>query len=181
MTKTQIAPEIPVGTWTVDVAHSSANFEVEHAGVSIFRGGFAPIDATLRSSDDGLELEGAVAVDSISVGDENIRPHLLSPEFFDVERNPEVRFASTQITGALDQLEVRGELEMAGATVPVSATGRIRGPISLGEQGSKLALSLETTIDRTSFGMNWQMDLPGGEPALGNDVRLLVELEFAHE
>ena len=26
--------------------------------------------------------------------------------------------------------------------------------------------------------MNWQMELPDGNPALANDVRLIVELEF---
>jgi polyisoprenoid-binding protein YceI len=79
---------VPAGTWSVDPLHSSASFEVEHAGVSTFRGGFKPIEAKLVSADSGITLEGRVAVDSISIDDDNIRPHLLSPEFFDVERNP---------------------------------------------------------------------------------------------
>ena len=62
MSTTQIAPEIPTGTWSIDAAHSSAGFEAEHAGVSVFRGGFAPIEATLVAGDDGLALEGAVTV-----------------------------------------------------------------------------------------------------------------------
>ena len=73
---------VPAGTWNIDVAHSSATFEAEHAGVSTFRGGFKPIDAKLVSTDDGLELEGIVQVETITVDDENIRPHLLSPDFF---------------------------------------------------------------------------------------------------
>ena len=125
---TQSATRIPSGTYTADPIHSNANFEVEHAGVSIFRGGFKPIEATLVADDDGLRLEGSVAVDSISVDDENIRPHLLSPEFFDAERNPDVRFRSTEITGSDDDLAVTGELSMAGFSLPVEATGRLRGP-----------------------------------------------------
>ena len=62
---------------------------------SLFRGGFKPIDATLISGDDGVELEGTVAVESIGVDDENIRPHLLSPDFFDVGAQPEIEFRST--------------------------------------------------------------------------------------
>ena len=81
---------VPHGTWTADALHSNANFEVEHGGVSTFRGGFKPIDAKLVSGDDGVSLEGGVKVGTISIDDENIRPHLLSPDFFDVERNPEV-------------------------------------------------------------------------------------------
>ena len=67
---------------------------------------------------------------------------------------------------------------MAGFTLPVEATGRLRGPVTLGEGIERLSLSLETTVDRTAFGMTWQMELPDGNQALGNDVRLVVELEF---
>ena len=97
-------------------------------GVSTFRGGFTPIDAKLVSGDDGLGLEGVVSVETISVDDENIRPHLLSPDFFDVGRNPEISFRSTSIEGSPDDLHVRGDLSMAGFELPVEATGRLRGP-----------------------------------------------------
>jgi polyisoprenoid-binding protein YceI len=169
---------IPTGTWAVDDAHSSANFEVEHGGLSVFRGGFRPIGATLVADDDGAVLEGKVAVESISVEDENIRPHLLSPDFFDVSRNPEISYRSTEISGPADDLTVTGELSIAGVTLPVEAKGRFRGPIEFAPGIEKLSLSLETTIDRTAFGMVWQMELPGGGQALANDVRLIVELEL---
>ena len=177
-TQTQTKIQIPEGTWDIDPVHSNANFEVEHAGVSVFHGGFKPIDAKLTSSESGLELEGAVEVASISIDDENIRPHLLSPDFFDVERNPRIEYRSTEITGEPDALEVTGELSMAGVSLPVAARGRLRGPIEVPGVGQKVALSLETTVDRTAFGMNWQMDLPSGDPALANEVKLVVELEF---
>ena len=175
------APQIPAGTYTADASHSSATFEVEHAGVSTFRGAFKPIDARLVADEEGLRLEGAVRVDSIGVDDENIRPHLLSPDFFDVERNPEVRFRSTEISGSRDDLTVAGELSMAGFALPVEATGRLRGPVSLPGGGRKVALALEAVVDRTAYGMNWQMELPGGAAALANDVRLVVEVEFNGE
>jgi polyisoprenoid-binding protein YceI len=178
MSTTQTAPQIPTGTWSADSTHSNASFEVEHAGVSVFRGGFKPVGAKLVAGDDGLVLEGSVAVDGISVDDENLRPHLLSPEFFDAERNPQIRFRSTEISGDADDLTVAGELEMAGAKVPVEARGRLRGPVAAGPGLEKLALELEAVIDRTAFGMNWQMARAGGHPALANDVRLLVSLEL---
>lgn len=180
-TITQTAEQIPAGTYTADAGHSSAGFEVEHAGVSTFRGGFKPIDAKLVAGDDGLRLEGGVRVDSISVDDENIRPHLLAPDFFDVERNPDVRFRSTRISGSPDELSVAGELSMAGFSLPVEATGRLRGPVALPGGGHKVALALEAVVDRTAYGMSWQMDLPGGTPALGNEVKLIVEIEFSGE
>ena len=177
-TQTQTQIDIPHGTWSVDAIHSNANFEVEHAGVSLFRGGFKPIDAKLTADESGLALEGNVAVTDISVDDENIRPHLLSPEFFDAERNPQIGFTSTEIAGAADDLTVTGELSMAGISLPVTASGRLRGPVDGPGGGEKASLALEATIDRTDFGMNWQMDLPSGGVALANDIKLIVELEL---
>lgn len=171
---------VPRGTWAVDRVHSNANFEIEHSGVSVFRGGFKPVDAKLVSSDDGIALEGGVEVDTITIDDENIRPHVLSPDFFDAERNPEITFRSTEITGAADDLTVRGDLALAGVSLPVTARGRVRGPVE-GPTGEKLALSLEATIDRTAYGMTWQMEMPNGGPILGNAVKLIVDLELARE
>ena len=157
---------VPAGTWAIDDAHSSANFEVEHGGR--LRSSAAASSRSTRSSSPattGSTLEGIVAVEAINVDDENIRPHLLSPDFFDVERNPEIRFRSTEIDGSADDLRGRA----ASSRWPASRS-RSRPPAAsaarstLGEGIEKLSLSLETTIDRTAFGMNWQMELPGGEP-----------------
>ena len=181
MTTATTETVVPQGTWSVDQLHSSAGFEVEHAGVSTFRGAFAPIEAKLVSTDEGVSLEGRVAVDSITIDDDNIRPHLLSPEFFDVERNPAVTFRSTEVSGTPDDLHVKGELAMAGASLQVEAIGTLRGPTEIPGVARKLALSLTATIDRTAYGMNWQMELPGGGQILANDVKLVVELEFNHD
>lgn len=168
---------VPEGTWAVDDIHSNANFEVEHAGLSVYRGGFKPVGARLTSDDHGLTLEGTVRVDSVTIDDENLRPHVLSPDFFDAERNPEITYRSTEVTGTADDLRIVGELSMAGVSLPVEARGSLRGPVELGG-AERLALSLEASIDRTQYGMNWQMELPGGGTALANEVKLLVDLEF---
>jgi len=173
-------PQVPTGTYFADALHSNANFEVEHAGLSVFRGGFKPVGAKLVASDEGIALEGAVSVESIGIEDEQLRPHLLSPEFFDAERNPEVSFRSTEISGSPDDLRVVGELEMAGNTRSVEAHGRLRGPVA-GPSGESVALSLQTSIDRTDFGMDWQMELPAGGSALANQVKLIVDLEFSKD
>lgn len=171
--------EIASGTYEVDPLHSNANFEVEHSGIAFFRGGFKPVGARLTASKGGeVELTGSVEVASIGIDDENLRPHLLSPDFFDADRNPTVDFRSTEITGAADDLTVKGELSMAGVTLSVEATGRLRGPVTGPGDVEKIALALETVIDRTAFGMVWQMDLPDGNKALAEDVKLIVELEL---
>ena len=177
-----VATRPPAGTWKVDPTHSSATFAVKHMAVGTFRGGFENLDAALIVSDDGAAtLQGTVRADSINVKDENLRAHLGSPDFFDTERHPELSFRSDSLQPTDDGLLVEGELTIKGNTHPLQAHGSASGP-SVGLDGSqRLGLTLETTVDRTLYGLNWNAPLPKGGFALANDVTLIVELELALE
>ena len=37
---------------------------------------------------------------------------------------------------------------------------------------------METTVDRTEFGVDWNAELPSGDQALSNDVKVTAELYF---
>jgi polyisoprenoid-binding protein YceI len=163
------------GTYTLDPIHSSASFAVKHMVVATFRGRFEEFDAVLE---DG-RLTGTVNVGSIVVKDPNLAAHLQSPEFFDAERHPELRFESSEIRPDGDHVVVDGELTIKGITRPVQARGSITGPVETLGGVHKVGLALEAIIDRTEFGLNWNAPLPKGGFALDNDVRLIVELELA--
>ena len=53
MTTTATKIEHPAGTWSIDPVHSSASFEVEHNGFSLFRTSFRELDAKLTSGNEG--------------------------------------------------------------------------------------------------------------------------------
>ena len=175
---TVIEQQIPTGTWQIDTVHSSVDFEVKHMVVSTFRGSFEDFDATLTSGDGGAKLTGVVQAESLKVRDENLAGHLRSPEFFDVEQYPEIRFESTDLRRDGDQLVVNGDFTIRGITKQVEARGTITDPVEDFTGGIRLALELTTTVDRRDYGLNWNMELPKGGYALGNDVKLVVRLEF---
>jgi len=75
---------IPTGTWKADTVHSSVAFEVSYA-VSTFNGEVPQFEASLENG----KLMGVAQIASLTVKDENLQAHLLSPEFFDAERNPD--------------------------------------------------------------------------------------------
>jgi polyisoprenoid-binding protein YceI len=160
---------IPTGTWTLDQLHSQVGYAVRHAGVSLFKGNVDAFEAELV---DGT-LRGTAEVTGITVNDENLAGHLLSPDFFDATRFPQVSFTSTAIHREGDELVVEGELEIRGARKPVRLTGTIAGPLN-----DRIGINLETTIDRTDFGMTWNMEFPGGGVALENEVKLTADLEL---
>ena len=169
---------LPVGHWQLDPTHSSASFAVKHMGVATFRGRFEKFDVTLNVSEDSTELLGTVDVSSLKVKDENLQGHLAAPDFFDLERYPEIHFRSDSIRRDGDELIVDGELTIKGNTRAIEARGEIAGPaVTLGDY-VKLGITLETIIDRTAFGLNWNAPLPKGGFAVANDVKLIVELEL---
>ncbi len=169
---------LPVGTWQLDPTHSSAGFAVKHMGVATFRGRFEKFDATLTVAPESAELIGTVEAGSIVVKDENLQGHLGSPDFFDVERHPEIVFRSSSLRREGDHVIVDGELTIKGNTRAVEARGEISGPaVTLGDV-TKLGLTLETIVDRTEFGLNWNAPLPRGGFAVANEVKLTVELEL---
>ena len=172
------ATGLPVGTWTLDPTHSSASFAVKHMVVATFRGRFEKFDATLTVADDSARLEGRVDATSIVVKDENLQGHLGSPDFFDVERYPQITYTADRLRREGDELIVDGELTIKDSTHRVEARGAVAGPaVTLGDV-NKLGITLEAIIDRTQYGLNWNAPLPKGGFALANDVKLIVELEL---
>ena len=109
-TEAQGATEIPAGSWTVDPVHSVAGFSVRHMMVGTFRGEFSEIDATLT---DG-KLVGKVKVDSLQIKDEKLKGHLFSPDFFDVERYPEIVYESSSLTRQRRGPDQRGHSDLEG-------------------------------------------------------------------
>jgi polyisoprenoid-binding protein YceI len=182
-TATATTGGITSGTWKIDRVHSHVGFAVKHMVVSTFRGRFEDYDGALTVGEDGVpRLEGWVAVDSIAVPDENLAAHLTSPDFFDSERYPRIRFTSGAVrVGEAGELEVEGELEIKGHARPVTARGSVSGPHVDIAGNDKLGVELETTVDRREFGLEWNAELPQGGVALDNDVRLDVSLELVRE
>ncbi len=168
------------GTYVSDPIHSSFGFAVRYSGLSDYRGTLSDVEATLRSGDSGLSLEGGANVDSISIQNPpQFRAHVLGPEFFDVENHPTVSFRSTNVDLAEDgSARVEGELTIRETTRPVVATGTWFEPRP-GPGGTKAGLELETSFDRRDFGFDWQMELPGGGIALDYEVTLSVNLALS--
>lgn len=172
---------VPAGTWAVDPVHSSVAFAVTHNGVTTFRSGFEKYDARL-SGGENPRLEGTVEVESIQIDEEMLKGHLLSPEFFDTQRFPQLRFTSSEFSVDEDgSLKVRGELEIHGETREVEASGRFAqlGGDLAGK--ARVGLSIEATVDRRDFGLDWQAELPSGGEVLDYAVTINVDLELVGE
>ena len=167
------------GTFASDPVHSSFGFAVKYQNVSLFRGTLSDVTATLA---DG-RLEGTAQVESISIRTpEQFRAHVLSADFFDVENHPQVTFVSDDVQLADDgTATVTGDLTIRGVTQPATATGTWQAPSEDAFGNTRAHLQLETVVDRTQFGLNWNMPLPSGGNALANDVTLTVDIALVQQ
>ncbi|MBA2518002.1 MAG: YceI family protein [Solirubrobacterales bacterium] len=167
------------GTYVADPVHSSFGFAVRYQGVSIFRGALEDVEARLA---DG-RLEGTAKVESISIRTpEPFRAHVLGDEFFDAASHPEVRFVSSQLElGENGVATASGDLTIKGITRPVEAKGAWTAPAADAFGNTRAHVQLEAVVDRTEFEMHWNIALPSGGQALGNDVTVTVELSLIEQ
>ena len=184
MTQTAIrrieGAEIPApGDWQLDPAHTSVEFVARHLMVSKVRGKFTGVEGNIHISDDPLGSWVEVTIDpaSVQTGDEKRDAHLRSPEFFDVERYPEIRFRSTRIEGTPDHFQVTGDLTVRDVTRPVTLDVEYAGVSPDPWGGQRAGFSASTEVDREDFGLTWNVTLETGGVLVGKKVRLEFEIE----
>ena len=174
MSITEQQTVLPTGTYNADRVHSSVAFEVEYMGIGAFGGSVSDFDAALE---DG-RLAGSARIESLETKDENLHAHLMSPEFFDAERHPVVSFSTETASVDGSNVELEGEITIKGITRPATLTGTLVGPTADPYGNERYGLKLETTIDRTEFGITWNADMPNGTKALSDEVTLKADLSL---
>jgi polyisoprenoid-binding protein YceI len=162
---------IPVGTWRIDPVWSSVEFAVRKLGLTTIKGRAGSVAGVIKGGE-APSIEGTVEAASITTFDEQRDTHVASPDFFDAERYPELRFVSTGIRSDGDEVVVEGELTIKGVTRSVELRGEMTGPTTDPWGNERIGLELHTTVDRTEFGLRWNAPLPGGGFLLPDTVEL---------
>lgn len=132
-------------TFTIDGAHSSANFTVKHMGISTVHGRFTDVSGTIVYDAAHPEKSSVTAViKAASVNTDNSMrdKHLSSPDFFDTAKYPEIKFQSTSVRAlGGDKYVAVGNLTIKDVTKQVEiaftlATGKgMKGEPRLGAEG----------------------------------------------
>jgi polyisoprenoid-binding protein YceI len=173
-------PPAATGSYSVDKTHSEVGFQVRHL-VSKVRGGFADFSGSIRidaAKPETSFVDFTVKVASIDTKEPKRDAHLKSPDFFDAEKYPEIRFVSRKVVpGGEGRYDVTGDLTMRGVTkevtLPVTFTGFVRTPFGDERAGFETSLSL----NRKEFGINWNKALDQGGFMLADDVAISINLE----
>jgi polyisoprenoid-binding protein YceI len=167
--------------WTFDLAHSSINFTVRHMVVSKVRGRFTRWGGSLEMDEqDPARASVDVSIDTSSVetGVEQRDTHLRSPDFFDVERFPNIAFRSTRVERAGEgTYRMTGDLTIHGVTRPVTLDVEYAGSAKDPWGGVRVGFSARGTLDRRDFGLTYNQLLETGGVLVGESVEIGIELE----
>jgi len=140
--------KLPAGTWKVDPVHSTIGFSAPWSdGVTIVDGRFTDFDGTLELSEADGRAFGTIKTGSIVTQNEQRDAHLRSPDFFDVENAPEIRFESTRLEPTDGGVLVRGNLTIREATFDVELPLALRGPSNDAYGNERIGADGTSTIE----------------------------------
>jgi polyisoprenoid-binding protein YceI len=155
--------DLATGSWLLDPARSSAEFEVPNLyGLATVNGHFRRYMGTLNMSDPPA-VALVIEADSLDTGNRRRDKHLRSPAFFDAADYPWVRFEADGAELDGDEMKVRGVLYAAGKCVPLDVDATVTAV------GEELEIEASGVVDHRRLGMSFS---PLG--MVGDHARLVV-------
>jgi len=167
--------------WKIDPAHTQVEFSGKHMVVTTVRGRFTDFSGTLDLNPTNLEqssVEWTVQTASLTTHNEQRDGHLRSPEFFDVAQYPTMTFRSTQVKGqGGGRYAVTGDLTIKDVTRPVTfeVTDEGHGKSPFG--ANVWAFSVQGTINRKDWGLNWNVALESGGVLVSDQIKISLDVE----
>ena len=168
--------------WVADPTHSEISFKVKHMMMTNVTGTFGQfsVDAETEAEDfSSAKVSFAAQIASINTGNEQRDGHLKSADFFDTEKNPELKFVSTSMTKKDDENYVlNGDLTIGEVTNSVSLDVEFGGINKDPWGNQKAGFSINGKINRKEFGLTWNAALETGGVLVSEDVKLAAEIQL---
>ena len=175
--------------WIFEPAHTSAEFSARHMMIANVRGHFKDVHGWLVF--DPADLSNAsteVTIDArkLWTGDQVRDDHLRSADFLDVNRYPEIKFRSNQVTLLSEtEYQVAGDLTIRDitrpATLDVRYLGRWQAPPPPDDPGkgpsTRAGFEATTKINRQDFGVSWNVSVGKNGIVVGNTVTITIDVE----
>jgi len=164
------------GTYNVDKSHSSVEFKVKHMMVSNVKGTFDDFKGSFEYDEKTntlKSLNGLVQVASVNTANEKRDKHLRESDFFAAEQYPNIIFDLDEVKDD----KAYGKLTMRGVTKDVvldidTAGQTIKDPWG----NTRTGFTLEGKINRFDYGIKYNSLLEAGGVAVGDMVKLTVEI-----
>lgn len=174
---------IEAGTYQMDPAHSEIGFRVRHLGLSTVKGGFKKASATLvfnGTTIEDLQVTAEIEASSIDTKNDDRDTHLRSDDFFAVETFSKIIFKSTQVKSAGgDTFEMQGDLTIKDVTQHIVLDVTYLGAATDPWGNHKIAFEANGAINRKDFGLTWNQVLEAGGLLVGEEVKIILDVQAA--
>lgn len=170
-----------VGTYKTDPAHTVVGFVARHLVGTKVRGRFTEFDGTITIADpvEDSTVEAVAQATSIDTGVAMRDDHLRTNDFLAAPEYPTLALKGNRLQRVDDEhwkMDVELTIRGVTKTVPFDIEYLGTGP-GMAEGSVILALSASATIDRRDFGVSFNHVLNAGSLAVGNKVKIEIEVE----
>jgi len=170
--------------YKIDKSHARVGFKVKHMMASWVIGEFTEFEGDIRFDPENVEnsaVDITVFVESVDTHNAKRDGHLRAGDFFAAQRHPEMTFVSREVRNVTDtSFQLVGDLTLRSVTnevvLEVTWPGRAY-PSPMG--GLVYGFHGEAVIDRTEFGVDFNMPIRGGGGlVIGEEVTIEIDLEL---
>ena len=170
-----------MNTWKIDTAHAEVAFKVRHLMISTIRGIFTNFEGTISAKDDTLDggtINFTTNTNSISTNNKDRNEHLMSADFFDSAKFPTMSFASTSVKRVNNELNIKGNLTIKDITKEVELKATLSDTAKGMESEKIIGIELFGKINRSDFGLIWNVALETGGVLIGDQIVIEAFLEI---
>ncbi len=168
--------------WIIDPDHAVATFAVRHFMIANVVGLFGKMTGAIYFDPPDiahLSAEAAIDVSNIATGNKARDEHLLSPDFLDVAKFPEITFKTTGVEATGNNRgKVTADLTIRGMTRRISFEVECLGPVKSPFSGkASIGFRGATKINREDYGMEANYPMEGGGLVVGKDIEITFDLQ----
>jgi polyisoprenoid-binding protein YceI len=166
----------------MDPHHTQVTFSAKHLGVSTVRGHFNQItsDLDLDDPNDPTTGRGSVTIQTASVdtGNEMRDGHIKGADFLDVQQYPTITFTLKSIAKAGADYKVTADLTIKDVTKEITLDYEHNGSVVDPYGNTKVGGTLTGSINRSDWGLVWNVPLGSGGLLVGEKVKLEIDGEL---
>ncbi len=170
-------------TWAIDPMHSEVQFKIKHLVISTVTGSFRKFRGTVISNEDDFRnarINFTIDVNSIDTNQPQRDAHLRSRDFFESETYPEIKFQSSSfIKESVSDYKLTGKLTIKGTTKTVVLNVAYGGSQKDMNGDIKHGFEIAGKINRKDFGMDFNLLTGAGGLALGEEVKIIANIQVA--
>lgn len=174
--------EMPVTKWTIDSTQSDVLIKARHSIIAYITGSINKFKGHIDIYDNAVEdafVEFCLDVNNKDANLEQMDTHLRLNDFFDVKAFPYLHFKSTSFQKINNNINfLKGELTIHNITKVVELDTEFIG-IKTYEGVQKAVFEVVGVINRKDFGLTYNSYQQTSGLSLGQDIKMIANLEFS--